>query len=167
MRTQFTLRQTLGAIALVSIPAFASAQLPITIQHARPLDQRGVNQFEPPKEDTVTFKGATLSFGGAFRQDFQGLGHSNTAAARMVSGINQNQLITVGHGFNNAVANGYLNAQLVKGVRVAMTSYLWARHHNEAWIKDGFILIDDSPINNPLLNGVMSHLTLKVGHFEI
>jgi len=92
-------------IALSAIPAVAFAQLPITIQHTRPTDERGVNVFEPPKEDTVSFKGARLSWGAAFRQDFQGLDHENTAAARLVNGVDQNKLITMGHGFNNAVAN--------------------------------------------------------------
>jgi hypothetical protein len=32
--------------------------------------------------------------------------------------------MSIGHGFNNAVANLYLNAQLVKGIRVAMAAYL-------------------------------------------
>ncbi len=154
-------------IALSAIPAVAFAQLPITIQHTRPTDERGVNVFEPPKEDTVSFKGASLSWGAAFRQDFQGLDHENTAAARLVNGVDQNKLITMGHGFNNAVANLYLNGQLAKGVRVAMTSYLSARHHNETWVKDGYLLIDDSPIDNPLLNSVMKHVTVKAGHFEI
>ena len=79
----------------------------------------------------------------------------------------QNQLITIGHGFNNAVANLYLNAQLAQGIRVAMTTYLSARHHQESWVKDGYFLIDESPIDNALLNGIMKYATLKVGHFEI
>jgi hypothetical protein len=151
---------------MLVMPAIAFAQLPITVQHIRPTDARGVNVFEPPKEDTTQFKGTTLSFGAAFRQDFQGIGHYNSAAPKMVNGVDQNQLIAIGHGFNNAVANGYINAQLAQGVRVSMTSYLSARHHNETWVKDGYILIDDSPIDHPLLKSVMSHMTVKVGQFE-
>src|SRR6476660_1769956 len=48
-----------------------------------------------------------------------------------------------------------------------MTSYLSSRHHNETWVKDGYILMDASPIDNPILNTVMSYTTLKVGHFEV
>jgi len=158
----------IGVVAALSaLPTVAFAQQAITIQHIRPTDQRGINVFETPKEDTVTFTGTKISWGGAFRQDFQGIAHSNTALPRLVNNVDQNKLITIGHGFNNAVANLYLNAQLAKGIRVAMTSYLSARHHNETWVKDGYLLVDDSPINNPLLNELMSHLTLKVGHFEI
>ncbi len=154
-----------------TIAASASAQQPIAIQHIRPMDQRGVNMFEPSKHDTVTFQGTRMVFGGSFRQDFQGLGHSNTAAPKLVTSAgvttDQNQLISIGHGFNNASANLNIDVQLAKGVRVAMTSYLSARHHNETWVKDGYILIDASPIKNPILDKVMNYTTLKVGHFEI
>jgi hypothetical protein len=123
------------------------------------MDQRGVNMYEPSKHDTVTFQGTRVVFGGAFRQDFQGLSHSNSNPAT--------PLIGLGHGFNNAVANLNLDVQLVKGIRIAMTSYLSARHHNETWVKDGYILMDASPIDNPILNKVMNYTTLKVGHFEV
>jgi hypothetical protein len=75
--------------------------------------------------------------------------------------------MTIGHGFNNAVANLYLNAQLARGIRVAMTSYLSARHHQETWVKDGYLMIDDSPIKNAHLEKLMEYLTIRAGHFEI
>jgi hypothetical protein len=148
-------------------PKKVSLYRPMEIAHIRPADKRGVNVFETPKDDSVPFNGFALSFGGAFNQEFQGLDHSNSASAVLVSGVNQNQLITVGHGFNNAVANLNINAQLAPGIRVAMTSYLSARHHQESWVKDGYLLIDDSPIDNPLLKSIMKLTTLRVGHFEI
>jgi hypothetical protein len=148
-------------------PQGVSLYRPMEINHIRPADQRGVNVFESPKEDEVPFTGFALSFGGAFTQEFQGLAHQNTAAPVLVSGVNQNQLITIGHGFNNAVANLNVNAQIAPGIRVAMTSYLSARHHQESWVKDGYLLIDDSPIDNALLKGIMKYTTLRVGHFEI
>ncbi len=139
----------------------------LEINHIRPADQRGVNVFESPKEDQVPFNGFAFSLGGAFTQEFQGLDHKNTASAVMVNGVNSNQLMTIGNGFNNAVANLFINAQLAPGIRVAMTSYLSARHHQETWVKDGYLQIDESPIDNPLLNGIMKYTTLRVGHFEI
>ena len=146
---------------------------PMDIQHLRPMDQRGINMFETPKDDNIPFTGFALSFGGAFTQEFQGLQHTNTANPVMVTPtgsttpVNQNQLITIGHGFNNAVANLNVNAQLAPGIRVSMTSYLSARHHQESWVKDGFLLVDASPINNPLLNNIFKYTTLKVGHFQL
>jgi hypothetical protein len=139
----------------------------IEIQHMRPLDQRGLNVFESPKEAGAKYDGFKLSWGGAFAQQFQNLTHKNAAAPKMVSGVNQNALVQIGSGFNNANANLYLNAQLARGIRVAVEGYASARHHNEFWVKDGYFLIDGSPIENKLLDKIMEVATLKVGHFEV
>ena len=140
---------------------------PILIQHLRPADQRGVNIFEAPKNDGVPYTGFRLDFGAAFTQQFQGLQHENTAQPVIVAGANTTSLLNIGNGFNNATANLYVNAQVAKGIRVAMTSYLSARHHQESWVKDGYALIDASPIDLPILNEVMKYTTVKFGHFEI
>ena len=153
-------------------PAATSRVREIVIQHVRPMDQRGLNVFEPPKDDPVPYRGFRLDFGAAFTQQFQGLGHSNSAIPVMKvradsTQYDANELISMGHGFNNAVANGYLNAQLAKGIRVAMTAYLSARHHQETWIKDGYLLVDDSPIDFAPLSTLMRYVTVKAGHFEV
>ena len=137
------------------------------IGRLRPVDQRGINVYETPKNDGIPFTGFKLGWGAAFTQQFQGLSHSNAAAPNVVNGVNRNQLQNIGHGFNNAVANLYLNAQLAKGIRVAMSSYLSARHHQETWVKDGYLQIDDSPIDNATLNKLMQFVTIKAGHMEI
>ena len=139
----------------------------IQMQYFRPADQRGINVFEAPKDAGVAFTGFKITFGGAFAQQFQGLEHRNTAAPRVVTGVNQNQLVDIGRGFNLAAANLNMNMQLAPGIRVALTTYLSSRNHNEAWVKDGYALIDASPIDNPILNSVMTYTTLKLGHFEI
>lgn len=139
----------------------------LEVDHVRPADQRGVDMFETPKASQVPYTGFALSIGGAFTQEFQGLQHTNSALPNVVGGVNQNQLIVIGHGFNNAVANLTIDAQLAPGIRVAMTSYLSARHHQESWVKDGYLLVDQSPIDNALLHQIMQVTTLKVGHFEI
>jgi hypothetical protein len=150
----------------------ASLLPPIVIQHFRPYDKRGLNVFETPKAEGVAFTGFKIDFGGAFTQQFQGLDHSNTATAKMLTGTDgkpydANKLVQIGHGFNNAVANLYINAQLAKGIRVSMTSFLSSRHHNETWVKDGYLLVDASPIDISALNTLMKYLTLRIGHFEV
>jgi hypothetical protein len=140
---------------------------PIPIQHLRSHDARGLNVFEPPKEPGAPFEGFQLQWGAAFTQQFQGLAHRNSATPRIVGDVDQNQLIRIGRGFNNASANLYLDAQLARGIRVALTTYLSTRHHNDTWVKDGYLLVDDSPWENATLDGIMRHLTLKFGHFEI
>src|SRR5687767_5995720 len=82
----------------------------IEISRLRAIDQRGINVYEAPKNDGIPFTGFKLGWGAAFTQQFQGLGHYNTATPNVVSGVNRNQLQNTGHGFNNAVANLYLNA---------------------------------------------------------
>ena len=139
----------------------------VEVQRLRPADQRGLNLFEPSKEDTVPYNGFVLHFGGAFLQSFQGLTHENTATPKVVSGVDQNKLMTVGNGFNNSVANLFLNAQVADGIRVSMTSYLSARHHNETWVKDGYMMIDKSPVDLEFAHNVFQYVTLKFGQFEV
>src|SRR5687768_10333216 len=139
----------------------------IEISRLRAVDQRGINVYEAPKNDCVPYTGFKLGWGAAFTQQFQGLGHYSTATPVIRNGVNANQLQRVGHGFNNAVANLYLNAQLAKGIRVSMSSYLSSRHHQETWVKDGYLQIDDSPIDHALLNKLMQYVTIKAGHMEI
>lgn len=155
-------------------------QQPLTIQYLRAQDARGINVFEAPKEAGVEYTGFKLAWGAAFTQQFQGLTHENTADSVFVGAVNplpgnsgsaantnRNRLMTIGNGFNNATANLYMHAQLAKGIRVQLTSYLSARHHNETWVKDGFIQIDESPIDLKVLNTLMKYATLKIGHFEV
>jgi len=139
----------------------------ITMQHFRALDQRGINVFETPKEPGVEYTGFKLDFSAAFTSQLQSLSHENTAVPVVVNGVNTNQLADIGFGFNNSTANLYLHAQLAKGVRVQLTTYLSSRHHNEAWVKDGFILVDELPVNVGRLNTLMKYATLRVGHMEI
>ena len=140
---------------------------PIVMQNYRPHDARGINMFETPKLDNVPYNGFQLNWGASFTQEFQALHHSNTAQPVIVGGVNQNQLLSIGSGFDNAMANMYLDAQLAKNIRVEMTSYLSTRHHNDTWVKDGFLLIDGSPWANTTLDNIMKYTTLKVGHFEV
>lgn len=149
-------------------PATARAMsVPIHISHFRAHDARGLNVFEPPKEEGVPYSGFALQWGAAFTQQFQALSHKNAATPNVVGGTDLNSLITIGNGFNNADANLYMDAQIARGIRVALTSYLSSRHHNETWVKDGYLLIDGSPYENEKLDRLMKHLTLRLGHFEI
>ena len=153
-------------VAEQPVSKFYSTAPKITIQNFRPFDMRGINVYEAPKDQTP-YTGFKLDWGAGFTQQFQGLDHSNKATAKIVNNVNANQLVRIGHGFNNAEANLYMNAQVARGIRVSLTSYLSSRHHNETWVKDGYFLIDDSPIENAFLENIMKYLTLRIGHFEI
>jgi hypothetical protein len=140
---------------------------PIVMQYFRPQDKRGINVFETTKDAGVAFTGFKLDLNAGFTSQVQSITHRNTAAPAMVGGINTNQLQDIGLGFNNSTANVSLNAQLAPGIRVALTSYLSSRHHNESWVKDGYIQIDQSPIDFFPLKALMEIVTVRVGHFEI
>jgi hypothetical protein len=152
--------------ATVAATDRARARL-IEISNFRPHDARGLNIFEAPKVEGVPYDGFKIFWGAAFTQQFQGLEHKNSATPVIVGGNNINKLIDIGNGFNNADANLFLDAQVAKGMRVALTSYLSSRHHNETWVKDGYLLVDGSPWENAMLDNLFKYFTVKVGHFEI
>ena len=148
-------------------PSLALAQGDRGISRIRPSDRTGLTVFETPKKATKPFTDLTLAIGGGFAQEFQNLTHSTDAAPNLVNGVDANRLTPLGPGFNTAMANLNLNVQMTPGIRVALTTYLSSRNHNEAWVKDGYLLVDESPFDIALLKRVMQYLTLKVGHFEI
>ncbi|HEY3134111.1 MAG TPA: hypothetical protein VGJ47_05720 [Gemmatimonadaceae bacterium] len=166
-----TVKKIAGVKEAKKPSAFMAMAPKVEIQNYRPEDKRGINVFEPPKDESVAYDGFKLQWGAAFTQQFQGLDHSNTAAPRLVTAngvtTDANKLIRIGHGPNNATANIYLNGQLAKGIRVAMTTYSSARHHQETWVKDGYLLVDASPIDWKPLNDIMKYVTIRAGHFEI
>ncbi|MEY4071787.1 MAG: hypothetical protein RL721_2401 [Candidatus Eisenbacteria bacterium] len=136
---------------------------PNSVSYARMHDARGLNVFETPKVEGVPYDGFKMQWGAAFTQQFQSLKHENSQAPIPAA----DTLIKIGSGFNNAEANLYMDAQLARGMRVALTSYLSSRHHNETWVKDGYLLIDGSPWENETLDKVMEYVTLRLGHMEI
>src|SRR5690606_27223448 len=156
---------TLAALCIGLLPLSALAQ----VDHLRPADQRGLNVFETPKTPSAEFDGVQVDWGAAFTQQFQALGHSNTAGEILNGdGVNQNELYSLGNGFNLATANLGLDAQLARGVRVNLVTYLSSRHHQEAWVKGGYLQVDDvSWLGVPALDRAFDYLTVKAGHYEI
>jgi hypothetical protein len=140
---------------------------PQNIQYLRAQDKRGINVFETTKDPGVEFTGFRIDFGAAFTSQVQNLSHRTSALPNIVNGANTNQLADIGFGFNNSTANLNLHAQLAPGIRVALTSYLSSRHHNETWVKDGYIQIDQSPVDWAPAKMLFEIVTLKVGHMEI
>ncbi|MES2765957.1 MAG: hypothetical protein V4642_08820 [Bacteroidota bacterium] len=142
------------------------------IQFYNPNSKLGLNQFETSKRDMTPFDGLDLRIGGAFTQQFQALEHSNTAAFKpFVNGkdtLNANKLKELGYGFNNAAANLNFDVQLADGIRLNLVAYLSSRHHNEAWVKGGYIQVDKlGMLGSSFIDNVMKYTTIKVGHMEI
>lgn len=124
--------------------------------------------FEDAKKIEEGLIDLRITLGGSFMQVFQNLSHSNSADPLIgADGRDANQLADIGAGFTLAAANLNLNGQLTPGIKVVVETYLSSRHHNEAWVKGGFLQIDESPIAVPVLQRAMEHLTLKVGHYGV
>ena len=137
-----------------------------TIDQIRPYDQRGVNMFEMPKAPQQPWTGPAIEFGAAFTQPFQALKHENSAAPRLVGGVDKNKLIPIGAGLPLASANLVINAELAPGIVVSLENYLASRGHEQFYVKGGFLQIDASPIDIAPLNALMKFTTVKVGMFE-
>jgi hypothetical protein len=155
-------------IVALLLPLASFAQKASDVQFWRPYDKRGINVFETGKADTVAYDGLTVRVGANFTQQFQSLSHETGANPRVVAGVNQNQLIQIGNGFNLATANLNFDVALEDGVRLNLIAYLSSRHHNETWVKGGYIQADKlSFLKIEALDKLMENLTIKVGHMEI
>jgi hypothetical protein len=186
MRDKLTLKRILLiAVSLFAIPLMMNAQdstIPAnaaasstrdvikeylsyydSIQNFRYYDQRGINVFETPKNN-VTFQGFRVRFGAGFTQQYQSLTHENKGAAGYQS---TNKLYPLQPGFMTAQANLNMDVQLADGIRLNLTTYLSARHHNEAWVKGGYIQFDKLPFKGKFWDDLMKITTIKVGHMEI
>jgi hypothetical protein len=127
----------------------------------------GINVFETPKTEKE-FKGIKTTIGGGFTQSFQSLEHSNKAVSKIVSTVEQNKLTPLRAGFNLASANLMLKTQLADGVALNMELYLASRHHNETWVKGGFIQFDKLPfLKMDFVDNIMKYTTIKMGQMEV
>lgn len=141
------------------------------------------NVFEEPKAEAPEYDGVKVVIGGDFALQFQALKHStptnlgNYTVITTSTGAGQvtntavtkpNALVTMGSDFNLPTANLDINAYLVKGVKMHLRTYLSARHHNEAWVKGGYIQIDNLDfISQGFLSGLMKNARVKIGMDEI
>jgi hypothetical protein len=145
------------------LPASLKAQLlQGQIPHLRPYDQSGINYFETSKKDSVPFDGIKFRIGAGFAQEFQSLKEQNWQG----EGSN-NGLYRISPGFNQAMANLYTDFLLADGVHLNLTLYLSTRHHNETWVKGGYIQFDKLPLKGEIFDQIMKYTTIKIGQYEI
>jgi len=144
-------------------PAVINAQaLQGRVPNLRPYDQSGINVFET-KKDTAAFNGMTLRVGAGFTQEFQGLKHRNFNG----EGAANNSLYKLSPGFNQAMANLYTDFLLADGIHLNLTLYLSTRHHNETWVKGGYLQFDKLPFKGQIWQDIMKYTTIKLGQMEI
>jgi hypothetical protein len=127
----------------------------------RPYDQRGINIFETTKTpDSIPFQGPRMRIGAGFSQQFQHMKHETKSPGKVLYDMD-------GGNFNLAMANLFVDVQLSEGIRLHVATYLSARHHEEAWVKGGYIQFDKLPFKGKFWNDLMDITTIKVGHMEI
>lgn len=150
-------------VAFISYAGSTFAQQP-SINNFRPYDKTGLGIFESPKDAQAKFDGLKVRFGAGFTQQFQALSHEHgytpdTGALK---------LKPISAGFATAQANLNMDVQLEDGIRLNVVTYLSARHHNEAWVKGGYIQFDNLGfLGSETLNDLMKYLTIRVGHMEV
>lgn len=138
---------------LCALQSFAQAPL----QNYRSDNQDGLNVFETPKQTDVEYDGLKVKIGGDFAMQFQSINQSNDA----------NNLVELGSNLNLPTANLNLDVQLEDGLRMHLRTYLSSRHHEEAWVKGGYLQMDNlNFINDGFLSGLMEVATIRVGMDE-
>jgi len=151
----------------VSFSAIAQEQ---EMQYFRPNNENGINVFETTKNDTTIFNKMKVKVGGNFEMDFQGLRDQNTATYLTQPGFvgNVNSLEPLTNGFDLPMANLNIDAQLDDGVRVELTLYLASRHHEDTWVKGGYIQFDKLLfLHSTFINNLMKSTTIKIGQFDV
>lgn len=164
---------------------FSASVMAQAIQYSRYYDQRGINVFEPSKNDTVKYEGFKIRIGGAFTQAYQALkatnkpnyvptSPTNPVNRNLLAGLirnangtfqNNDSVNAPLNGFNLAMANLNLDIQIGDGIRVFLENYMSSRHHPEFWVKGGYIQIDKLPMfNNP--EWFTKYVRVKIGHFQ-
>lgn len=141
-------------LLVVIIALFGLSSNAQEIQFLRGTGYDGLNVFETKKDNDVEFEKLKVKVGGDFAIQFQGLYHSNDA----------NSLTAIGSNVNLPNANLNFDVQLADGVRMHLRTFLSSRHHNETWVKGGYIQMDKLDfIKKDFLKSFMDITTIRVG----
>jgi len=151
------------SILTVSAALFVSS---LMFAQLRPTDQTGINVFETPKTENL-FTGPKVEFGGAIAMPYIALSQSNNVTNTNPV-ANSQALFKNTPNFALSMANLYINSYLADGVTLNVTLYLASKHHNETWVKGGYIQFDKVPfIKLDILDNIMKYTTIKVGQMDV
>lgn len=170
------IRYMLAGMLILTTSASWSQQT--KIQNLRPYDHTGLNMFETPKNDSIPWDGFKFRLGVSTSFQFQNLSHENTMNTDSTAGwplvdankdnVDDRKLILITNGFNLAQANLNLDFQVYDGVHVNLVTYLSSRHHQEAWVKGGYVQFDKLTfLNSNGINNLMKYFTIKFGDYEV
>lgn len=108
-------------------------------------------QFEAEKKNPEDFKALKVYVGADFALQFQAINHEASI-----------ELLDLKNNFNLPTANLSINADLAPGISVHINNFMSSRHHNEAWVEGGYMVIDALPFL-PVTDGIMKFITIKAG----
>lgn len=108
-------------------------------------------QFEKAKSDASEFENLKIKVGADFTLQLQMLEHEAPV-----------ELIDLKKNFNLPTANLNITADLAPGIQLYINNYMSSRHHNEAWVEGGYLIIDNMPFLSATDN-IMKYLTIKAG----
>ena len=137
----------------------------VTFAQLRPTNKDGINVFETPKTETE-FDGLKVNIGGALTLPYSALDHSN-AHGEYVS-ENPLTLVPLTNNFGLPQANLFIKSNLADGIYLNFELYLASRHHNETWVKGGFLQMEKLPfLPWDFVDDIMEITTIKVGQFDV
>ncbi len=111
--------------------------------------------FEAPQLDSMNFEKVKVSVGADFALQMQSLNHEAPNAT----------LKTLPHNFNLPTANLSVTADLAPGIQLYINNFMSSRHHNEAWVEGGYLIIDKLPFL-PGTDRLMENFTIKAGVYS-
>ncbi|MBK5195456.1 MAG: hypothetical protein JJE08_05410 [Proteiniphilum sp.] len=151
-------KRSLLTAATILATSVAFAQL-------RPTNKDGINVFETPKTETE-FEGLNVKIGGALTLPYTMLDHSN--AHGDYASDNPLTLLPLTNNFGLPQANLFIKSNLADGIYLNFELYLASRHHNETWVKGGFLQFEKLPfLPWDFVDEIMEYTTLKVGQFDV
>jgi hypothetical protein len=154
------MRKSLVMLAIASMIAGS------TFAQLRPNNQDGINVFETPKTESV-FKGPKVEIGGAIAMPYIALTHSN-AVTNQDPAVNSQALFKNSPNFALSQANLNINSYLADGITLQVQLYLASKHHNETWVKGGYVQFDKIPfIKLDILDELMKYTSIKVGQMDV
>lgn len=164
------IRASMLAVLVTGVNFVSAQEVSTSMRDYLAPEKSSRNVFEDPKGESPAYDGIKVSVGGDFALQFQALDQSTKAPSLgVITGTTTpNTLQNMGKDFNLPTANLDVNAYLAKGVKMHLRTYLSARHHNEAWVKGGYIQIDDLDfIKEGFAADIMKYARVKIGMDEI
>ena len=107
-----------------------------------------------------------VKIGGALTLPYSALDHSNAHGEYVSEDLLT--LVPLTNNFGLPQANLFIQSNLSDGIYLNFELYLASRHHNETWVKGGFLQLEKLPfLPWDFVDDIMEVTTIKVGQFDV